>query len=432
MDSHTTKSCLPRLAALCLGIACLPAWHTAPLRADTAPVETPYAEMDKHALNAPKSAEQSIQTLAGYLTAPAKNESQKARAIFCWIAHNIAYDTKSLPVQPAVRPSADMILKARTAVCFGYAGLYTELARAAGLEVTEVLGYAKGYGYDVGDTFGGPPNHAWNAVKMDGQWRLLDCTWGGGHMNEQDQYVRRYDDHYFAASPSEFVYDHFPLEPSWQLLEKSISKAEYEQLPNVRPPFFRCRLKLVSHTQALIKVRGPFVVTLTSPLDCVVLARLYENGRKLPKSYTFAQKESDGYKVYASFPRAGSYALSIYAKRRGDPEDCEWAMDYIVEAESGLEGAAVYPECFAGFSEHGARLYSPMYVNPQPGTNATFKLDVPGAKEVAVVVGKEWHFLPSDQDRFSGEVPISAEPVQVCARFGETRVFDVLLGYGVK
>ena len=426
----TIKCRFPRLAAFCLGIACLPAWYAAPISADTAPVETPYAAIDQHALDVPKSAEQSIQSLAGYLTAPAKTESQKARVIFCWIAHNIAYDVKNPPVERTASSKADDLLRKRSAACFEYAELFSELGRAAGLEVTEIRGYAKGFGYDVGDTFDGPPNHAWNAVKIDGQWRLLDCTWGGGHINEQNQYVRRYDDHYFAALPSEFVYDHFPLEPSWQLLEKPISKAEYEQLPNVRPPFFRCQLKLVSHAQALIKVRGPLVVTLTSPLDCVVLARLYENGRKLPKSYTFAQRESDGYKVYASFPRAGSYALSIYAKLRGSTEECEWAVDYIVEAESATE--AVYPECFAGFSEHGARLYSPMSANPQPGTNATFKLDVPGAKQVAVVIGKEWHDLAGDKGCFSGEVPISGDSVQVCARFGETKVFDVLLGYGVK
>ncbi|MCX6377807.1 MAG: hypothetical protein NTU88_17550 [Armatimonadetes bacterium] len=430
MDSHTIKCRFPRFATFCLGIACLPAWHAAPLRADTAPSETPYAAIEQHALDAPKSAEQSIQSLAAYLTAPAKTESEKARTIFSWIAHNIAYDVKSPSVQRAATSKADDLLKKRSAVCFEYAELFSELGRAAGLEVTEVRGYAKGYGYDVGDTFGGPPNHAWNAVKMDGGWRLLDCTWGGGHINEQNQYVRRYDDHYFATSPSEFVYDHFPLEPSWQLLEKPISKAEYEQLPNVRPPFFRCKLKLGSHSQALIRTRDPLVVTLTSPLDCVILARLYENGQKLPKSYTFAQKESDAYKVYASFPHAGSYALSIYAKLRGSTEDCEWAVDYIVEAESGTE--AGYPECFAGFSEHGAHLYAPMSANLQPGTKTTFKLDVPGAKEVAVVIGKEWHDLAADNGCFSGEVPISGDSVQVCARFGETRVFDVLLGYGVK
>ena len=427
------KARFPRLAAFCLGIACLTAWHaSAPLQADTAPSEARYATIDQHALNVPKSAEQSIESLAAYLTAPAKNEREKARAIFCWLAHNITYDTTKPAVQSASRPSANTVLKGRIAVCFGYAGLFAELARAAGLEVMEINGHAKGYGYGVGARFDGPPNHAWSAVKMDGQWRLLDCTWGAGHMNEQDQYVRQYDDHYFATPASEFIYDHFPSDPKWQLLEKPISKDEYEGLPLVRPPLFKNELKLGSHSQALIRTREPIVVSLTSPVDSVLLARLFDKGRKLPKSYTLAQREDGVYKVYASFPRAGSYVLSVYAKRRGDPGECEWAVDYSIEAESGTEGAAGYPECLAGFSEHGARLYSPMSANLQPGTEAGFKLDVPGAKEVAVVVGSEWRLLTRDQGCFSGEVSIRAEPVKVCARFGETRVFEVLLEYVTK
>jgi hypothetical protein len=73
-----------------------------------------------------------------------------------------------------------------------------------------------------------------------------------------------------------------------------------------------------------------------------------------------------------------------------------------------------------------------MSANLQPGTEATFKLDVPGATEVAVVIGQEWRLLAGDQGCFSGEVSIRAEPVKVCARFGETNVFDVLLEYATK
>jgi hypothetical protein len=47
-----------------------------------------FAAIDAHALNAPANVEKSVETLAKYLTAPAKNNKEKARAIFRWITHN--------------------------------------------------------------------------------------------------------------------------------------------------------------------------------------------------------------------------------------------------------------------------------------------------------------------------------------------------------
>ncbi|HPS92175.1 MAG TPA: hypothetical protein PKV33_08465, partial [Methanothrix sp.] len=48
-----------------------------------------YEKIDLHALNAPTSAEATIGSLATYLIEPAKNDREKARAIFRWIAENI-------------------------------------------------------------------------------------------------------------------------------------------------------------------------------------------------------------------------------------------------------------------------------------------------------------------------------------------------------
>ena len=51
-----------------------------------------YTAIDQHALHTPKSAERTIASLAAYLTRPARNDREKARAIFRWITANIAYD----------------------------------------------------------------------------------------------------------------------------------------------------------------------------------------------------------------------------------------------------------------------------------------------------------------------------------------------------
>jgi uncharacterized protein (TIGR03000 family) len=40
--------------------------------------------------------------------------------------------------------------------------------------------------------------HAWNAVKLDGEWHLVDATWGAGGIKDK-QFVKKFKDYYFLA-----------------------------------------------------------------------------------------------------------------------------------------------------------------------------------------------------------------------------------------
>jgi len=107
-------------------------------------------------------------------------------------------------------------------VCAGYANLFLSLAEARRLEAV-VSGYAKGIGYGLGQTTFTQPNHAWNAVRIDGQWRLLAATWGAGYLSPSSAFERAFNAHYFLTRPELFIYDHLPEDPRWQLLDTHIS-----------------------------------------------------------------------------------------------------------------------------------------------------------------------------------------------------------------
>jgi transglutaminase/protease-like cytokinesis protein 3 len=197
--------------------------------------QTDFRRIDDHALGTPHSVTHSINEFAAYLARPAANDTEKARALFRWIAANIEYDVQGY-FNPASRShqSLDDALKTRKGVCAAYSSLFQALADHMGLEAATISGHGKGYSYTPGEPTDGS-NHDWNAVRLDGESRLIDCTWGAGHIDEWRRFQRAFDDFYFLTPPRLFVFTHFPEDPQWQLLPKPIDRSAYDGLLCVKP-----------------------------------------------------------------------------------------------------------------------------------------------------------------------------------------------------
>jgi len=180
-----------------------------------------FSTVDAHATRFPRQYVSSLDELAHNLTGSFIYETEKARAIFTWLHHNIWYDTQSFftgTVRPATPSST---LSSGLAVCDGYSGLFVDLAGKAGLQVYRVDGHGKGFGYR--DLVPAEPipemstNHAWNCILMDGEWHLIDATWGAGVLNGST-YEQRFDPSWFTSTPKEFARRHFPSNPTFQLI----------------------------------------------------------------------------------------------------------------------------------------------------------------------------------------------------------------------
>ncbi len=105
------------------------------------------------------------------------NDYQIALALYDWVTYANCYDNSVVDFtteQAVVSPAfyLEGILYAEGygyAVCDGISKTYSLLCNVAGVECVRVVGLA-GEG-----SFGG---HAWNKVKVDGQWYVVDATWG--------------------------------------------------------------------------------------------------------------------------------------------------------------------------------------------------------------------------------------------------------------
>jgi len=186
---------------------------------------TEFSRIDSHARETPTKYATNVEKLAAYLVKPAKNDFEKVRSFYVWMSENIAYDVELFR---RYRPGSSLnitpedVLKSRKAVCQGYADLFTALCNEVGITSHLVPGYSKGFANRNRTDFS-TADHAWNAVNIEGKWYLLDATWGAGGLNDKMQYVASFNEKYFLSAPEEFVKDHMPLHPMWQLLDCPVS-----------------------------------------------------------------------------------------------------------------------------------------------------------------------------------------------------------------
>ena len=182
----------------------------------------------------------SLKHLATALSAPFPNSTLDiARAIFTWLHHNIAYDTKAFFGNSAKRMTPQDTLATGLAVCQGYAELFVELARLGGgidpAHVRHIGGAAKAYGYielKPGDPIPEQRgNHAWNAVYVPelGRWHLVDPCWGAGHITGPPNaaFHKTFNPRWFTSSVEEFGRRHFPENLEDQFIANPLSWEEF-------------------------------------------------------------------------------------------------------------------------------------------------------------------------------------------------------------
>ena len=371
----------------------------------------------------------STDELAQLLADNASTEIEKARIIYTWITHNIDYNVAALDelfknnVYPDVTTKA--VLSYRATICSGYANLYQQLAEKMGLKSVIVIGYAQAGDYIVG--VDDRVNHAWNAVKIDGDWYLLDATWGSGTVNN-DRFEAKFNPFYFAPKPEEFIYTHYPLENQWQLLSNTYSRSQFDQLPDVAPELFKNGIELVSHKGSQISADDRLAVVLKAQRDIVAIANLERDKQPVEGNYTLVQRQGENIMVNVTFPQAGDYQLNIFAK----PQDGNNSYPLVVSYDVSVTGSSPQmPKIFKNFIENNGYIESPLEGSLVTQNSAYFKIKVDNAIDVQVVdqVTKKWHKLDRYGNVFAGNVPVKYSPVVVLAKFERGNRYWALVEY---
>jgi transglutaminase-like putative cysteine protease len=132
-----------------------------------------------------QSTDPGLVALAQNITNGKKTDVEKSKAIFSWVAKNVAYNA---PLVNSTNPPMYTSLQAyqsRNVLCSGYAHLSAALHRAVGIKTKVSYG----------------ENHAWNEVLLNGVWQAEDPTYGSGFINANTQkFVPHYQPAYFSKT----------------------------------------------------------------------------------------------------------------------------------------------------------------------------------------------------------------------------------------
>ena len=198
---------------------------------------SPYANIDKKALELHDSISKTTTDIANYITKNFKSDKEKSRAIFIWTASSIEYDIANMFAINFYETKEEKIakpLRTRKGICENYAALFNDICNKVGIKSYVIEGYTKQNGFT--DYI----PHAWCAALVDSSWFMFDPAWGSGYING-GKFYKKINNNYYKVSPATFIASHMPFDYLWQFLSYPITNQEFYEgktQQNKIKPFF--------------------------------------------------------------------------------------------------------------------------------------------------------------------------------------------------
>ncbi|TGZ79513.1 hypothetical protein EX30DRAFT_308803 [Ascodesmis nigricans] len=289
----------------------------------------------------------SPETLAlHHVCRPYKSAVQQLRAVFTWCAEKLAWEHPSGPIADGTYGHPEeidtrRILSSRRGSPEEIAVVVAGMCAALQIPCNIIHGYLKTPG-EPADLDGLPrPNHFWNAILCEGEWRFMDCSLASPTHPKRAMYssapVNQADPFYFLTKPSHLCWTHVPLSaPQDQHLVPPLPISILLALPTACPPFFHHGIQMMNFDTSLTRLEDLEVaqVELIVPRDVECIAEVeaksfavdqdgdvFETGDTIKKRALAQAFWENGLKVYrvkAVLPSdEGAAVLKIYAGRRG-------------------------------------------------------------------------------------------------------------------
>lgn len=236
-----------------------------------------FKKVDSFAISIGKADSLSIPELTSLLTGRLKDPVLKTRAIYTWIAHNIVYDCPAYHVEAKRKSDPRDVFKLRKGVCSGYSNLFQEMCSYANVQCITIDGYARGGSFAPGES-SKEVNHAWNAVRINGEWKMVDVTWGSGYTDEKvKKFTPEFSDTYFFPDPFKFLLNHYPKVEDWKPAGARLSKQAFDENPTIMAGYLQFDLggfmpkKYVIRAKVNETIKFSFSSSLASHITSIII-----------------------------------------------------------------------------------------------------------------------------------------------------------------
>ncbi|XP_013404632.1 uncharacterized protein LOC106169646 [Lingula anatina] len=330
-----------------------------------------FKDVDKKVLKTPKDLMvKPFPQLIQYLTEGASNDVAKVRAIFQWVT-SIDIHGMGMESLPPQKTPLESLLKIKWNMV-NHAHLFFTLCRLAQLPCVIVNGINKSAAYEIGRPVDKRRMAAqWNAVYVDGEWRLMDVFWASSCVvgrtskewtlldidgkivsddsddyeegDEEGETHHRINEFFFMPDPDQFIFTHFPNDQKWQLLEKPLTVDEFGQGMYVREMFWNLGLKQTpnSHKTCLVKSNNgeidiPFELPALDAINVKFRYMLYRKaggpvtGGQMDR-FVFYTRQGNTLNYNIRFPVAGTFRLNVFGQDITKHDSLELCCAYVIE-----------------------------------------------------------------------------------------------------
>ena len=279
----------------------------------------------------------------GYVCRPHRSDVQRLRAIFTWVSERVAWE-EDFEGQIDTR----RVVQSKRGCSHELAVLVAEMCQAINVHAEVVRGYLKTPGQDLDLDALNRPNHYWNAILVDNEWRMMDCSLASPTNPRRTLFSSISpsiaEPFYFLAKPLELCYTHVPLDAAQQHIVPPISPDVLLSLPCALPSYFRQSLSLHAYDTSLIRLDAleMCIISVNVPTDVELVAEvetssflrdpdgdIYENSDAVTRKRALAQASwytppsnphilQKRYIVKALLPGdEGIGMLKVYAGKKG-------------------------------------------------------------------------------------------------------------------
>lgn len=372
-----------------------------------------------------------VKTACEAISVSTQNDFEKVKMAHDFICLLISYDAANFWANTVPAQDFASVLKSKKAVCEGYSNTFKKFCDTLGISCEKISGYARGVGISLlTETSPSSSNHAWNIVKLEGAWYVIDCTWDSGHM-EGKVSKQDYTTDYLFLRPEHFIYTHYPSDSRKQLLEKPVSANQFTALPNLTPKFFEVTEKQ-SKVSKINEAENSYQLEY-KPKNGYELNFRVSNAQTgtVYQNNSFVKILEDKNLALFSFPKADTYLVTIFWKKTGTTKS-KSCGEFLVKTTS--ESSVLYPVVYSS-SAKNVRIVSPVEMSLKKGETYTFSVFVENKRFVAAICGKNFIQLENDgTGLFSGEVtiPSNIKELTLSASNSERTSYEGLAKYSVE